>query len=302
MPTVNLGRVQPIHRGAYNPATNYVPLDIVTYAGLTYFCIAPTVGSAPPNVDFWSLVADVPEVTTTPTDVTPGRLLKVGDFGLGETALPNSIFADVFSNNFNTIVRVSGVFSLSGAGITNGPPIGTPTGVLRQEVYAVSAGSERIHQFFYRSNTPSPRAYDIWYRYYQGGNWSAWARMFDQGNIVGAVTQSGGNPTGAAFEDGSNANGSFTKFADGRLLCVRDCAVDHNSTGRQAFSWPHGFSSSHPIGASVSFADTTVVSRMNIYSNCSVGATGSNAVFFIGTGGTEAATRTHTITGVGRWF
>lgn len=38
--------------------------------------------------------------------------------------------------------------------------------------------------------------------------------------IVGAVSQSGGVPTGAIIETGSNANGTFTKFADGTMICV----------------------------------------------------------------------------------
>ncbi|QJI21395.1 MULTISPECIES: phage tail protein [unclassified Pseudomonas] len=37
--------------------------------------------------------------------------------------------------------------------------------------------------------------------------------------IVGTVTQSGGVPNGAIIERGSNANGSFTRYADGTLEC-----------------------------------------------------------------------------------
>ncbi|MBD8090994.1 hypothetical protein IFT48_13410 [Pseudomonas fluorescens] len=37
--------------------------------------------------------------------------------------------------------------------------------------------------------------------------------------LVGTVAQSGGVPTGAIIERGSNANGQFTKYADGTLIC-----------------------------------------------------------------------------------
>lgn len=37
--------------------------------------------------------------------------------------------------------------------------------------------------------------------------------------IVGTVSQSGGTPTGAILERGSNANGEYLKFADGTLIC-----------------------------------------------------------------------------------
>lgn len=38
-------------------------------------------------------------------------------------------------------------------------------------------------------------------------------------DIVGAVSQSGGVPTGAIVERGSNANGEYTKYADGTMEC-----------------------------------------------------------------------------------
>lgn len=38
-------------------------------------------------------------------------------------------------------------------------------------------------------------------------------------DMVGPVSQSGGTPTGAIIERGSSANGNYTKFADGTLVC-----------------------------------------------------------------------------------
>ena len=43
--------------------------------------------------------------------------------------------------------------------------------------------------------------------------------FFNQGNIVGTVSQSGGIPTGAVVERGSNANGVYVRFADGTQIC-----------------------------------------------------------------------------------
>ncbi|WP_283184133.1 phage tail protein [Pseudomonas svalbardensis] len=42
------------------------------------------------------------------------------------------------------------------------------------------------------------------------------AAVFD---LLGTVSQSGGNPTGAIIETATNANGTYTKFADGTLIC-----------------------------------------------------------------------------------
>jgi hypothetical protein len=43
-------------------------------------------------------------------------------------------------------------------------------------------------------------------------------QAFRRANILGAVSQSGGVPTGAIIEEGSNANGNFTKYANGTVI------------------------------------------------------------------------------------
>lgn len=49
--------------------------------------------------------------------------------------------------------------------------------------------------------------------------------IYNSGNILGTVAQSGGIPTGAIIEHGSNANGDYVKFADGTMICraIRTC-------------------------------------------------------------------------------
>jgi hypothetical protein len=55
------------------------------------------------------------------------------------------------------------------------------------------------------------------------GNWLCLRYNLASGkmvaNPVGTVSQSGGIPTGAIIEFGSNSNGKFTKYADGTLIC-----------------------------------------------------------------------------------
>lgn len=45
------------------------------------------------------------------------------------------------------------------------------------------------------------------------------AVAYTRTNAVGTVTQSGGTPTGAIIETGTNSNGRFTKWADGTMIC-----------------------------------------------------------------------------------
>jgi hypothetical protein len=44
---------------------------------------------------------------------------------------------------------------------------------------------------------------------------------YRRANILGTVSQSGGVPTGAVIERGSNANGEYVRFADGTQICTR---------------------------------------------------------------------------------
>ena len=43
--------------------------------------------------------------------------------------------------------------------------------------------------------------------------------VYKQSNIIGTVSESGGVPTGAIVERGSNSNGQFVKYADGTMIC-----------------------------------------------------------------------------------
>ena len=64
--------------------------------------------------------------------------------------------------------------------------------------------------------------------------------------LVGTVSQSGGIPTGAVVERGSNANGEYVRFADGTQICFRVVtfsSVPTNSTSEAVFSWPASFAS-----------------------------------------------------------
>jgi hypothetical protein len=45
------------------------------------------------------------------------------------------------------------------------------------------------------------------------------SQVFSRDNIVGTVTQSGGVPTGAIVQRGSNGNGEFIRYADGTQIC-----------------------------------------------------------------------------------
>jgi hypothetical protein len=63
--------------------------------------------------------------------------------------------------------------------------------------------------------------------------------MYAQGNIVGTVSQSGGVPTGAIIERGSNANGEFVKYADGTLICTRTGSITVTANTKLDVAWTY---------------------------------------------------------------
>lgn len=64
-------------------------------------------------------------------------------------------------------------------------------------------------------------------------SFGTWRKVYAQDSILGAVSQSGGVPTGAIIERGANANGEFVKFADGTLICVGSRSLVYTGSSAQ---------------------------------------------------------------------
>jgi len=127
------------------------------------------------------------------------------------------------------------------------------------------------------------------------------AQAFRRGNILGAVSQGSGVPTGAVIEQGSNANGSYTKFADGTMVCwhTLTAATTNNAHGQlfrsatATWTFPVAFISAPAIQLGGAQGDgwpktypaisTTVDHRLM-------------------SGVTDATSRDYGLTAIGRWF
>lgn len=91
------------------------------------------------------------------------------------------------------------------------------------------------------------------------GTWGPWARVFNSRNILGTVAQSGGVPTGAIFERGSNGNGDYVRFADGTQISWINKNTSISTTNAQtgggyrsdgiAFPFPAAFSAPPTVTA-----------------------------------------------------
>lgn len=130
-------------------------------------------------------------------------MLRQGAFGIGAPIL-------VSNANFNDMMfrRASETFYLSGSGKTGGPPTVTnqDNGWLDVD-YVDDLNCRQTYK------TISNR--DTWCRNFVNGTPTDWTFSYHNGSIVGTVSESGGIPTGAIIQRGSNPNGEFTRLADG---------------------------------------------------------------------------------------
>ncbi|MCE8009865.1 DUF2793 domain-containing protein [Aestuariivita sp.] len=114
---------------------------------------------------------------------------------------------------------------------------------------------------------------------------------YGPGNLLGTVSQSGGVPTGAVIERGSNANGDYVRFADGTQICTHvpvsslTANVASGSLFRSdeyAWSYPASFVSSD-VALSVSVRTSSPIwgnsrttgattARVRLFSSVSAGA------------------------------
>ena len=133
-------------------------------------------------------------------------------------------------------------------------------------------------------------------------------KAFRRGNILGTVSQSGGTPTGAIIQQGSNANGYYVRFADGTQICSRINSISTPTAG----GWGSGFISSvTSLTFPVAFVGTPVVSGANQYvpgdGYMSValvfvqGVTSVSANFYTFSGVNSGGTRIGYIA-IGRWY
>ncbi len=125
MATLNLGRIKPVFRGAYNNGTAYVVDDIVTSGGSSYICIQASTGNAVSSATYWTLMAeggDVASTITTQGDIlyrdgsglqrlpigTAGKALKVNSSANGfEYGTAGGVLA-CYYDNWNTESTASG--------------------------------------------------------------------------------------------------------------------------------------------------------------------------------------------------
>jgi hypothetical protein len=139
------------------------------------------------------------------------------------------------------------------------------------------------------------------------------ANIYAKNNILGTVSQSGGVPTGAIIQRGSNANGEFVRYADGTQVCFKvQAGIPANSLGTGTLSdmyrsdgitwdYPSSFSGFVTMQSSVKTNAAGAAGFVVSNNGDSVGLTRAlNIQMFRGTN-SSASEVLHT-TVIGRWF
>lgn len=151
------------------------------------------------------------------TSLTPFARSLLGDISAsaarGTLQVPGLYSGNEVGMDIDTLLS-PGVHRL-GPSPENGPP-----GASYCQVDVIYAAADTITQTIALYSTG-----ELWVRtgFYANGAWvfTVWRKQYDSKNILGAVSQSGGVPTGAIIQSGSNANGSFVRYADGTQICYQ---------------------------------------------------------------------------------
>jgi hypothetical protein len=162
-------------------------------------------------------------VMQSATDSTHGRLMALlgntGAFGLGGTFGPQ--LADL-----DATVIAAGLYSFNTGSGTTGTNPGFAAGAVLV-LQGIGTGTNAPMMIAVERSASAGR---MAWRSSQGGTWSPWRSVLGRHDILGTVAQSAGQPTGAILETGTNANGRFTRHADGRQICEHTLTATGGAT------------------------------------------------------------------------
>lgn len=160
--------------------------------------------------------AAVATIMTATGDTGAGRIPRLGDWGIGATDSQTLANIDAF-NTPQRLWRVDNSVTTGTLPPTNKTAdavyVLRPSGVQTTQIYSVANNGET---YIRKSN----------------GNvsWGPWRLLYESGNLLGTVSQSGGVPTGAAWQYGTASGAYFARNALGIQMCWGSKLVSASST------------------------------------------------------------------------
>jgi len=144
-----------------------------------------------------------------------------------------------------------------------------------------------------------------------GGNWKCVdfqsvsgkqvSFSYDRSNVLGAVSQSGGLPTGAIIETGTNAAGRYIKYADGKLECWGYPGSIDQTVANTAYSTTFGLPATF-VGSYAVFSNISSVNVANIFYGYSRASSLTGATYSIIQCWSVVQTYTYSVYAIGRWL
>ncbi len=120
-------------------------------------------------------------------------------------------------------------------------------------------------------------------------------------DILGTVAQSGGVPTGAIMEAGSNANGQYFRFASGLQICSRLVGNSNIGAGGTLASGTLTFAAAFS-GAPLAFIHVNASFPYLLTQNCEPGVSQTSFAYSIKNGHSQSLSVYHGYVALGRWF
>ncbi len=202
---------------------------------------APTAGAAAQSVSF-EPTANIPSVNVQAAieQVQENLVAPLLDGGIGVTGN-----AEILSN-VDATNTASGFYRFTAeASGTLPSELDGQTGI----IYLLRRTSSDAWQFAGRSNSDR-----FFMRRLTGGSWQSWNEWMHQGVVVGSVSQSDGDPTGAVIERGSNSSGEYVRYADGTQMCwgIIELRYENSVTMDRSGSFPVSFSGTPRVIAQMS--------------------------------------------------
>lgn len=167
-------------------------------------------------------------VTQSPTDTTAARLLKTGDFGLGSL---NPRAGAVTLADWLSMAEATGFHHMGNDSETLNKPAGISGAGWGSALTVRTSDSigARIGWRGFRNSA------EFFMQKWDAGGQGWLIKFFNNRNIVGTVVDAAGVPDGAIIETGSNANGRYTRFADGTQICWRTMAAASGAAATWTF-------------------------------------------------------------------
>lgn len=189
-------------------------------------------------------------------DATPGRAVITQGAGWAARANYGKYYSSTAGANVdNALAGEAALYSTANAGTF--PPVGIFWWIETQATYSGEAKLQRAYD--YGSSAAPAGTHYFRIRANSSGVWTPWRLVYTSGNVLGQVAQSGGVPTGAIIERGSNANGEYVRFADGTQICwlgnssaeagFRVASVSAGATGTVIWGFPAAFASTPEVTA-----------------------------------------------------